>query len=537
MKSELGTGSEPVNGKERHWWTYALLIILTWAIYAQTVQHQFITFDDSHYIYANQHVTSGLTAETVPWAFTTMVMGNWHPLTMLSHMLDWTLFGPRAGLHHLVSVLLHVFNTALTLLVLHRVTGAFWCSAVVAALFAVHPLHVESVAWASERKDVLSTLFWWLSLWAWTAYVRRGRGWQYGLALLAFAGGLMAKPMVVTLPLVLLLLDHWPYNRYRVERFWPLLLEKAPFFLLAFGAGLIAIVAQQESAAVFGLEQWSLWDRFGNAVVSYVRYLEKTFVPLGLAFFYPRNAELLTLARVATAVAILIAISAVALWQLRRRPYLAVGWGWYLVTLAPVIGIVQVGNQAMADRYTYIPLMGVFIAVVWFLAELIAQRGACLRVAGVGALVILFALAALTFRQVGVWRDSETVYRHALRVTENNAVAHNNLGVVLANRDQWDQALDHFAAAIAIAPGNVEARNNVGGALVVLDRPKEALPHLEFVLRHRPEDASVLTNTAVAYRELEEHALAREFVERALAVDPGYEPAQGLRSAMERSGE
>lgn len=537
MVSKSHTGYEPVNGKERRWWTYALLIMLTGAIYAQTLQHQFITFDDSHYIYANPRVTSGLSLETFPWAFTTSEFANWHPLTWLSHTLDWTLFGPRAGLHHLVSVLLHVLNTVLTLLVLHRMTDAFWRSALVAALFAVHPLHVESVAWASERKDVLSTLFWWLSLWAWTAYAARGHWRDYGLALLAFAAGLMAKPMVVTLPVVLLLLDHWPYGRYRAGRVGLLLLEKTPFFLLALGAGLVAIVAQQASDAVFALEQWSLADRMANAAVSYVRYLGKAVAPVGLAFFYPRDPELLTHARVAMAAAVLIAITAVALWQARRRPYLLAGWGWYIVTLAPVIGIVQVGNQAMADRYSYIPLTGIFIAVAWIVADAVSTRAVWRRVMSAAAAVMVIALALLAFRQVGFWRDSETLYRHALRVTDKNAVAHNNLGVVLANKDQWDRALQHFATATAIAPGNVEARNNLGGALVVADRPAEALPHLHFVLEHRPDDASVMTNLAVAYRELDEPAQARALIAQALAADPAYAPAQALLTHMDGARE
>ena len=541
MDSNTRTGYGPINGKDRRWWTYALLIILTGAIYAQTAQHQFITFDDSHYIYANPHVTSGLRAETLPWAFTSTVMGNWHPLTMLSHTLDWTLFGPRAGLHHLVSVLLHILNTALTLLVLHQMTrwrpGAFWCSAVVAALFAVHPLHVESVAWASERKDVLSTLFWWLSLWAWTAYAARGRWRDYGLALLAFAAGLTAKPMVVTLPVVLLLLDHWPYDRYRAGRLRMLLVEKAPFLLLALGAGLVAIGAQRESDAVFALEQWSMAERVGNAVVTYVRYLEQTFVPVGLAFFYPRDGDSLTVARVGVAAVVLVAITAVALWQARRRPYLLAGWGWYVVTLAPVIGIVQVGNQAMADRYTYIPLTGIFIAVVWFVADLAGTRPVWRRAATALAVVCIALLSAVAFRQVSYWRDSETLYRQALRVTENNAVAHNNLGVVLANKDDWGEALEHFAAASAIAPGNVEARNNLGGALIVNERPAEALPHLEFVLHHRPEDASVMTNLAVAYMELDEPAQARAWIAQALAADPTYRPARALLGRMEEEPE
>ena len=414
---------------------------VTLAAYAAGLQNEFVNYDDPVYITENPHVQGGLCWQSIRWAFGTGYASNWHPLTWLSLMLDYELFGLEPRGFHLTNLLFHVANSLLLFWVLARMTGAFWRSAFVAAVFAVHPLHVESVAWAAERKDVLSSFFWILTMGSYAGYVQRG-GWiRYSATLLLFALGLMAKAMLVTLPIIMLVLDYWPLSRRqaaqlsvgglsRVQNFSKgkrkdptiryLLLEKLPFFILAGISSVITLQVQQQGGAVAALDVLSLGIRFGNALSSYIIYLGQTFLPLRLAVYYP-HPHVLAAWHIGGAALLLAAISA-AVW-IGRRGYLLCGWLWYLVTLGPVIGLVQVGTQGRADRYMYIPMIGVLIMLAWGLGELAEKwrlRKATFRTA---AVVCLAALTAGTFRQVGYWRNGLTLFEHALAVTKRNHVA------------------------------------------------------------------------------------------------------------------
>jgi tetratricopeptide (TPR) repeat protein len=458
------------------------LVLLTALVYAPVLRHGFVNYDDNLYVSGNPVVRQGLTWEGLRWAWTAAVACNWHPVTMLSHMLDVELYGVRPGWHHLTNLLLHLANVVLLFEVLRRMTGATWRSAAVAALFAVHPLHVESVAWISERKDVLSGLFFLLTLGAWLRYVRRPAAGRYLLALLAFALGLLAKPMLITLPFVLLLLDVWPLGRLplaampaaseRTERrraLRALLLEKLPFVVLAVAVSAVALYTQR--GAMASLAALPLRRRAANALVSYVVYLGKSLWPSRLAVIYPLPPSI-PLWKAALAAALLAALTALALARLRRAPWLAVGWLWFAGMLAPVSGLVQVGRQAMADRYTYLPSIGLFIAVVWS-AHALAQAalpgelpargpGATRRaLLGAGAAVVIAALALTARVQVGAWRDSLTLFRHAAAVTDGNYVAAFHLGEELRMRGDRAEARRYYREALRIRPTLARARQRL----------------------------------------------------------------------------
>jgi len=403
-------------------------------------------------------VAKGITRAGLAWATTAKVASNWHPLTMLSHMLDGQLYGLDPAGHHATSLLLHLANVLLLFEVLRRMTGAVGRSAVVAALFAVHPTHVESVAWIAERKDVLSALFWILAMEAWARYARQPSIGRYGLVALLMILGLMAKPMVVTLPFALLLLDVWPLERLRLGWRW-LAVEKLPLLALSAASSLITLRYQETSLAPLDAVPWSL--RAANALVSYVAYLGKLFWPRDLAVFYPIPPAI-PLWKAAGAALLLAAITALAVWRTRREPWLPTGWLWFLGTLVPVIGLVQVGRQAMADRYTYIPSIGLFLAVVWSVAELLKEHRAVLAtVAGIGIL----ALAAITRVQIGYWADSATLFRHALAATDDgNYLAHIGLGKALIGVKDCEGAAEQFQAVLARYPYMSEARAGLAAA-------------------------------------------------------------------------
>lgn len=438
----------PVPDRRRHRWLAAGLFVVVAAVFLPTVTHTFIPYDDPTYITQNPHVTGGLTAANVRWAFTSIEASNWHPLTWLSHMLDCQLFGANPAGHHLTSVLLHAFNAALLFVVLVEMTSARWPSLAAAALFGLHPLHVESVAWAAERKDVLSTAFGLLALWAWAMRARRrrddttGSARLYGAALLFFAASLMAKPMLVTLPCLLLLLDFWPLGRWRPmpvadkppgrrDSRLRLVWEKLPFAVLSAASCAITLHAQSHGNAVASVEDFTPAVRVSTALLAYAGYLGKCFWPAKLAVFYPNFADLPPLSHIAVAAGLLLVISVAAVVFARSRPWLLVGWLWFLGTLVPVIGFVQIGGQAMADRYTYVPLIGIFIAVAWTVAALpvdwVRHRTTVLGTTG----VIAIALVVLTTRQLAFWRDPVRLFRHAESVTEKNWIAHTNLFIAL----------------------------------------------------------------------------------------------------------
>lgn len=406
---------------------YALLAAVTLAVYAQVHDFEFVNVDDPIYVTDNPQVQAPLSATGVAWAFTNAHSGNWQPLTWLSHMLDYQVFGLRAGGHHLVNVLFHVLNALLLFEVLRRMTrddassDGLWRSAAVAALFALHPLHVESVAWVAERKDVLSTLFWLLTMAAYLGYVRRPSYGRYAWVLAAFALGLMAKSMLVTLPCALLLLDYWPLRRAR--RASRLVAEKAPLFALSAAFSAVAVMAQHRGESLMSLEAYPLRWRAANAVVTYVHYLRETVWPTGLAAYYPHPKSALPLWHVAAAGVAILALTVLAVHWRKRRPYLLVGWLWYVGTLVPVIGLVQIGTQGMADRYTYVPSIGVFIALVWGLAELAGR----LRIPGKATAAALCAVLA---------------------ANPNLALAHNNLAYLLAREGEAEGAVAHYEQAI-----------------------------------------------------------------------------------------
>lgn len=496
------------------------------AIYAQTLRHDFLNFDDRYYVTENATVQKGLTLDGLRWAFTEFALFNWHPLTWFSHMLDVQLFGMNAGGHHAINVLLHIVNSLLLFHVFERMTQARWRSAAVAALFAAHPLHVESVAWIAERKDLLFTLFWIAAMWAYVRYTERPDLRRYALVAFAFVLGLMSKPMIVTLPFVLLLLDYWPLRRVHeaevsnAKRFAKLAIEKLPLILLAAVVSALTVYTQRVSGAVVEFQEFPYAVRIQNAVVAYAAYLIKTFVPTGLAVFYPHPGADIALWKIAASAALLITVTAAAISLRRSRPYVPVGWLWYLGTLVPVIGIVQVGDQAMADRYTYITLTGVFIMVVWGIGDLLAARPPLRVPAAIASAVAIVVLATLAAIYAGKWRDSETLFTHALAVTENNFKAHNNLGTALARQGKYEEALSHFRQAVAIRPRSVDSKMNIGAALLALNRPKEAESYLADVARSRPNDPRVHLNLAMALYNQGRYEEALSRAKRALQVDP-----------------
>jgi tetratricopeptide (TPR) repeat protein len=508
MRSQSVTPTKTVL-KNRHleWLVLLLLVATTAAVYWQVRAHEFVNYDDGPYVYENPHVRAGLTAASVKWAFTAAHLYNWHPLTWLSHMLDCQLYGLDAGKHHMTSLLFHAANTVLLFLVLRRMTGAMWRSAFVAALFALHPLHVESVAWVAERKDVLSTLFWLLTMMAYVRYAEKPCPARYVPVLVLFALGLTAKPMLVTVPIVLLLLDYWPLGRVehelsvagtKVGAYWRLIREKLPLFALAATSCVITYLVQRSGGAVKTLEQFSLRVRVGNAFVACMKYIGKMFWPRALAAFYPHPGSALRLWQVVAAVLLFVCISALVYRLTRRHRYLGTGWAWYVVTLGPVIGIVQVGTHEMADRYTYVPLIGLFVMVAWGVPEIVARWRHRQVGLAVSAVAVLSALTACTSHQVGHWRDSVTLFEHALRVTSNNALAHTNLGHALLERGRADQAIDHLTKALAIRPGYVKARTNLGIALAGQGRFEDAVAHFTEALARDPDNVDAHYNMGVA---------------------------------------
>jgi len=597
----------------------ALLGLITLVIFSPVARNEFVNYDDSEYLSANPHV-QGLIWKNVVWAFTSGHSSNWHPLTWLSHMVDWQLFGQRAAAHHLVSVGFHTANSILLFLLLRGLTGAQWRSAFVAALFAWHPLHVESVAWASERKDVLSAFFFFLTLMAYERYAKcSSRGEEapsneairpgvdqslpmndsgefigimpfrhgvrilltsaatkkwYLLALVFFALGLMSKPMLVTVPFVLLLLDFWPLRRLlpaiqessnpQIQqsrpRFGFVILEKIPFFVLSVVSCIVTFEVQRKGGAVS--TSISMGARVANALVAYVRYLGDCFWPRRLSVLYPHPGHWPAW-EVGGAAVVLIAISVWVALSWRKRPYLAVGWCWFLGMLVPAIGLVQVGVQSMADRYTYLPLIGLFMIVAWGVAEIVEQRGALEKsgpevkpqrrdehreeapaveagATGVGALAmgaagILFACAILTVKQVGYWQNSETLFRHAVQVTSSNYLAYNNLGFYLSGKGQTAAAMENYLKALEINPAYEDAHNNIGFALAGRKRYAEAISHYEAALRIRPNHVEVHNNLGNALADTGQIDQAIEHYFIVLKQNPDHADAHnnlGIALAM-----
>ena len=527
----------------------AVLAAITFAVYFQTTGFDFISLDDPGYIVDNEAVRQGLTVDGLRWSFLSFHESNWHPLTWISHMLDVRLFGLNPGMHHLTNVLFHVLNTALLFLVLHRMTGAVWKSAAVAALFALHPLHVESVAWISERKDVLSTFFWMLTMAAYLGYVQRRTVPRYLLMALFFILGLMSKPMLVTLPFVLLLLDLWPLKRWRpfsgtestpssapVTGAVPLrilFLEKAPLIALSAASSLVTVLAQKAGGAVKDLESMSVPARLANAVVSCVRYLGMTVWPHDLAVYYPFQGDISPF-MVTGCLLFLLLLTALAVYSIKKAPYLTVGWLWYIGTLLPVIGIVQVGSQSMADRYTYVPLIGVFIAVTWGLTDLSDRMHLVKAVLPASTVAVLTALAWATWVQAGLWKDSETLFRHTLSVTSGNYLVHYDLGYALYEKGDVQGAVHHYQEALRIRSDLPQVHNNLGGILLNQGDSDGAIRHYVEALKIDPHQARVYNNLGIAFIRKGRTGQAVRCFERALQVDPGYRDARNNLEKVKR---
>ncbi len=482
----------------------ALLVALVVALYWQTGNYGFISYDDPTYVSANPQLRNGFTLDNLRWAFTTTYASNWHPLTWLSYLFDYRLFGDRPRGYHVVNVILHAANTVLLLAVLRRMTGALWPSAFVAALFGVHPAHVESVAWVAERKDVLSTFFWLLAMGAYARYAERPRPANYFPVLACFALGLMAKPMVVTLPFVFLLLDYWPLRRFAVaadrhSELPParLITEKIPFFVLVAASSVITYIAQASGGAVAGLEKFPLSVRLMNAAVSYVQYIHTMVWPFALSLRYPHPGHALPLREALGAAAVLVLISILACRQMRQRPYLVVGWFWYVGTLVPVIGLVQVGEQAMADRYTYVPLIGLFIVLAWGAREVLGRRRSLQLVLTGLAVSVLAVFMVATWFQVRYWRDSVTLYEHALAVTSGDFLLHFNLANELRERGELDAAVAHYAATIRADPTFAAAYTNAGPILASQGRVDEAIASYAAALKLKPDLAEAHNNLGI----------------------------------------
>ena len=502
------------------------LAILTVIPFAPVKDNGFINLDDNRYVYENPHVQSGLNADSIKYAFSFNV-SNWHPLTWLSLMVDYSFFGLNPAGYHIVNLLFHVLNTLLLFLVLFRMTKSVWPCAFVAAVFAVHPLHVESVAWVAERKDVLSGLFWLLTMGAYAFYVERPGYRRFFLALLFFILGLMSKPMLVTLPFVLLLLDFWPLRRFDVLK-WPwvrlALVEKIPFFLLTLLSCILTYMAQEQGGAVQTVDAISLPARLGNALISYIAYIGKTIWPVSLAVLYPHPGSA-ALWQVAGSALLLITVTAFVLWKAKKAPYLATGWLWYAGTLIPVIGIVQVGIQSMADRYTYITLIGLFIAATWGATDLSKKWRIPKAVLPAISIVILVCLALVTCKQVGYWKSNLTLYDHTLEVTKNNWLIYNNRGNVHNSRGDYRRAIEDYNRALEIKPNYADAFANRGAAYNGLEHYNHAVADFSSALRIKPVYAEAYINRGAAYNNLGKHRLAIEDLNRGIEIKPGYAEA------------
>jgi protein O-mannosyl-transferase len=510
------------------------LLVLTAIVFGATVRHGFVNYDDEQYVVENPQVARGLTVEGLRWAFTRSHASNWHPLTWLSHMADVALYGvTHPGGHHLTSVLLHAATAVILFLVLLKATGALWPSALVSALFAVHPLHVESVAWVAERKDVLSGLFFVLTLAAYVGYVRRPSISRYLLVAGFFTLGLLSKPMLVTLPFVLLLLDYWPLERFsnattsnaspggnkgRVAVVKRLVMEKLPLFAVAVASAVVTYAVQESARG--SMSHLTAVSRVANALDSYAAYLWKFVYPVQLAVFYPHPGDALPFWRIVAACLVLGVISAAALAWRQQHPYLLVGWLWYLGMLVPVIGFVQVGSQAMADRYTYLTQIGLYIAVAWGAVHVVGTSSLRHRMCGVISCVVVVILSAGAWRQVSYWKDSETLWTHALAVTSRNHEAHNHLARALAERGEIDAAVTHYRQALEIRPDLVEAHNNLGNVLAARGDNAAAVAHYRTALNIKPDYVEARNNLGLALADEGQLDAAITEYRRALALDP-----------------
>ena len=531
-------------GLDDRWTVPGVCIILTafvFVVFGQTYRFQFVNYDDDHHVYANPAVTGGLTFAGIAKVFRHSNNDYWHPLDFVSHMIDCQLFGLNPAGHHLTNVLLHAVTAILLFLVLRQMTGALWRSAFVAAVFAIHPLRVESVAWVSERKDMLSGMFCMLTIWA---YVRYARGpWspaRYGLVLLLFALGLMSKPTLMALPFLLLLLDYWPLGRFAGEKtssaiLTRLVVEKIPLLILSFCSCLEAFTGNSRAFTASGNISHGL--QIANALSSYMVYLQQTFWPANLAVLYPFPGNGVPFGRLCSALVLLVLISSGVFLARKKYPYLLVGWFWYLGMLVPMIGFVQAGAYAHADRYTYLPQIGLCLLVAWAAKDLAStwRYGRQVLVGATVALVV--TLAVCSWRQTSYWRDSETLWRHTLACTSDNLIAHNNLGLALLQKGAVDEAISHFQKALQINPDDAKTRNNLGNALLKKGAVDEAIVYYQKALQINPDDAEAHYNLGLALFQKGAVDEAISHFQEALEINPGYAEADNnLGGALLQKG-
>jgi len=535
--------------KKRHFYLICLfLVVATLAVYWQVLDNGFVNYDDDMYVTENIRVHKGVTFDNLTWAFISLDASNWHPLTWISYMIDCQLYGLNPKGHHLTSLLFHVANTLLLLLILVRMTGTLWQSSFVAALFALHPLHVE----VAERKDVLSTFFMMLTLWAYFLYVKKGKVRRYLLVVLIFVLGLMSKPMLVTLPFILLMLDFWPLERLYLhdtrnvvtgqhtnERLdiFRLVWEKVPFFALAVGSSVVTFIVQERGGAVQLLNAYSLQTRIINAFVAYIQYIVNMIWPVKLAILYPHPGNSLPLWKGVVAGLALVLITILVTRKARKVPYLAVGWFWYVVTLIPVIGIVQVGSQAMADRYTYITLIGLFVIIAWGANDLLSKWPRRKIWLGTLAAILLPVLMVLTWKQVQYWENSITLYKHTLKHTTNNFMIHNNLGLALREQGRTEEAIEHYLQALRLKPDAAKSHYNLGIAYAGSGKYKEAIEACKKAINIEPDFAKAHSNLGAAYVESGKYKEAIKACKKAIKLDPDYADAHyNLGVAYSRSG-
>jgi protein O-mannosyl-transferase len=525
--------------KKKYTYLIVIFLIITSCVaFSRIAGNDFINLDDAIYIFENHHIQSGISSESIKWAFKAFVDGNWHPLTFISHMLDWSLFGATASGHHLISLLLHIGAVIFLFLFLNKTTKNIWPSAFAAFFFALHPLRVESVAWATERKDVLSMFFGMATIYAYAFYAENSKIFQYLLSLILFALALMSKSMMVTLPFALMLLDYWPLGRWqramaekgrnRFKMAGKLIWEKVPFICLTIAVSIIAFWTQNKDGLVIPLDILPFLTRVANAVVSYVAYLGKTLWPVNLAVFYPYDVSLLLWKALISGI-ILIVITMAVLYYIKKLPFLFVGWFWFLGTLVPVIGLVQLCTLAMADRYTYLPSIGIAMMLSWGIPLLFKCEDNRKKILFPAGIAILTILAVLTWKQCAYWKNSIELWNHTLQVTKNNYLAHNCLGLALFAEGKTEEAIDHYNKTISIDPNYTKVYFDRGGAYAKLGQYQSAIKDYNKVIRLKPSDAIAYSNRGKAYDELGQYKRAIEDFNKAITLKPDYSDAYNNR--------
>ena len=507
------------------------IISVTFSLYFQVHQFEFVGFDDNEYVYENPHVTSGINFENIRWALTAFHSNNWHPLTWISHMVDCRIFGLNPGWHHLVNLFFHISNSVLLFIIFRRMSGRLWQSAFVAAVFAVHPLHVESVAWVSERKDVLSTFFGLLTILSYAWYVGKQNFKRYSLVISFFILGLLSKPMLVTLPFVLLLLDYWPLRRFHFQKeaegsrqnFFNIkhinIIEKIPLFVIAAASSIMTFFAQKAGAVMVSLAFIPIETRVANAITSYVSYIVRLFVPLNLSCIYP-HPLVISWEKLLLSVTLLMIISAFAIKNIKKAPYFIVGWLWFLGTLVPVIGLVQVGMQSMADRYMYIPSIGLLLIISWGASEIIQKKKAAKKVSETVAIIGIILMVIISWKQIAYWENSEKLFKRALQVTDNNYIAHHKLGAYFSTQGREENAIKNYLKSIQIDPGFHDSYFNLGLLYYHQGEMEKAVSNLLKAAAIKPDYADTYSILGAAFFQKKDYEKAEENYLKEVKIAP-----------------